>query len=43
MASLYYNFDKDYDAMIDFMHKLLEVRGKVVPVTTKKARIKAIL
>jgi uncharacterized cofD-like protein len=29
--------------MIDFMHKLLEVRGKVVPVTTKKARIKAIL
>ena len=43
MASLYYNFDKDYDAMIDFMHKLLEVCGKVVPVTTKKARIKAIL
>jgi uncharacterized cofD-like protein len=29
--------------MIDFMHNLLDVRGKVIPVTTKKARIRAIL
>jgi 2-phospho-L-lactate transferase/gluconeogenesis factor (CofD/UPF0052 family) len=43
MASLYYNFDKSYDTMIDFMHNLLDVRGKVIPVTTKKARIRAIL
>ena len=43
MAILYFNFDKNYDKMIDFMHKLLEVRGKVIPVTTKKARIRAIL
>ncbi len=54
MASLYYNFEKNiitshknisdsYDAMIDFMHDLLEVKAKVVPVTTKKARIRAIL
>lgn len=43
MASLYFNFDKSYDKMINFMHKLLEVRGKVIPVTTKKARIRAIL
>jgi uncharacterized cofD-like protein len=43
MASLYFNFDKSYDKMITFMHELLEVRGKVIPVTTKKARIRAIL
>ena len=43
MASLYYNFDKSYDTMISFMHNLLDVRGKVIPVTTKKARIRAIL
>ena len=43
MASLYYNFDKNYDTMIDFMHNLLDVRWKVIPVTTKKARIRAIL
>ena len=43
MASLYYNFEKNYDIMIDFMHNLLDVRGKVIPVTTKKARIRAIL
>lgn len=43
MASLYYNFEKSYDTMIDFMHNLLDVRGKVIPVTTKKARIRAIL
>lgn len=43
MASLYYNFEKNYDTMIDFMHNLLEVKGKVIPVTIKKARIRAIL
>ncbi|MGB2111061.1 MAG: hypothetical protein ACPHY8_04250 [Patescibacteria group bacterium] len=54
MASLYYNFEKNiisshknisdsYDAMIDFMHELLDVQASVVPVTTKKARIRAIL
>ncbi|QFR39367.1 hypothetical protein A9Q91_03990 [Candidatus Gracilibacteria bacterium 28_42_T64] len=43
MASLFYNFDQDYDKMIDFMHTLLEVKAKVIPVTTKRARIKAIL
>lgn len=32
-----------YDTMINFMHNLLDVRGKVIPVTTKKARIRAIL
>ena len=42
MANLYYNF-WDYDKMIDFMHKLLEVSWKVIPVTTKKAYIRAIL
>ncbi len=43
MASLYYNLWKDYDQMIKFMHELLEVKWKVIPVTTKRAFIKAIL
>lgn len=43
MANLYYNLEKDYDEMIDFMHYLLEVKASVVPVTTKKAYIRAIL
>lgn len=43
MASLYYNFDKNYNKMIDFMHKLLEVKWNIIPVTTKRAYIKAIL
>ncbi len=43
MASLYYNLDKDYDKMIAFMHSLLEVKWKVIPVTTKRAYIKAVL
>lgn len=42
MANLYLNF-WDYDKMIDFMHNLLEVSWKVIPVTTKKAYIRAIL
>lgn len=32
-----------YDTMIHFMHNLLDVRGNVIPVTTKRARIRAIL
>ncbi len=43
MASLFYNLWKDYDKMLNFMHKLLEVNSEVIPVTTKKAYIKAIL
>ncbi|MDF1682444.1 MAG: hypothetical protein P1U46_01435 [Patescibacteria group bacterium] len=43
MANLFYNLDKDYDKMINFMHDLLEVKSKVIPVTTKKAYIRAIL
>lgn len=43
MANLYYNLWKDYNIMIDFMHNLLEVRWNVIPVTTKKAYIRAIL
>jgi len=43
MGSLYYNFNKNYNIMIQFMHTLLEVRGKIIPVTTDKAFIKAIL
>ncbi|MCP4524106.1 MAG: hypothetical protein GY828_07860 [Candidatus Gracilibacteria bacterium] len=43
MANLYYNFEKDYKKMLDFMHKLLEVKGNIIPVTTTQAKIKAIL
>lgn len=43
MASLYFNMEKDYDKMLDFMHKLLKVDALVIPVTTKKAFIRAIL
>lgn len=43
MANLYYNLDQDYNKMLEFMHKLLDVRGHIIPVTTKKAYIKAIL
>jgi|GEM_PF-2001399 hypothetical protein len=43
MASLYFNLEKDYDKMLDFMHDLLEVEADVIPVTIKKAFIKAVL
>ena len=43
MASIYYNLDKNYDKMIAFMHNLLDVRWEVIPVTTKRAYIKAVL
>lgn len=43
MANLYYNLDKDYNAMLSLMHEILEVEGNIIPVTTKKAYIRAIL
>ena len=43
MACLYYNLDKDYNAMLNLMHRLLEVHAQIIPVTTKKAYIRAIL
>jgi 2-phospho-L-lactate transferase/gluconeogenesis factor (CofD/UPF0052 family) len=42
MANLYYNL-KDYNTMLDLMHVLLAVRAHIIPVTTQKAFIKAIL
>ena len=43
MANLYYNLDTDYNKMLKLMHELLEVRAHIIPVTTGKAFIKAIL
>ncbi len=43
MANLYYNLDKDYHKMLKLMHQILEVNAHIIPVTTKKAYIKAIL
>ncbi len=43
MASLYYNFDRSYEKMLEFMKNLLEVNGEVLPITIDKAWIKAIL
>ena len=43
MANLYYNLDQDYNAMLKLMHKILEVEGNIIPVTTKKAFIRAVL
>lgn len=43
MANLYYNLDKDYHKMLSLMHEILEVNANIIPVTTKKAYIKAIL
>lgn len=43
MGLLYYNLNKDYDKMLDFMHELLQVGGNIIPVTTKKAFIRAVL
>lgn len=43
MANLFYNLGKDYNKMLKVMHNLLSVRAKIIPVTTQKARIKAIL
>lgn len=43
MANLYYNLDQDYHKMLKLMHELLEVHAQIIPVTTKKAFIKAVL
>jgi 2-phospho-L-lactate transferase/gluconeogenesis factor (CofD/UPF0052 family) len=43
MANVYYNLEKDYHKMLDLMHEILEVQAHIIPVTTKKAYIKAIL
>lgn len=43
MANMYYNLDQNYHKMLELMHTLLEVRAQIIPVTTKKAYIKAIL
>lgn len=43
MANLYYNLNKDYNKMLKLMHEILEVQAHIIPVTTKKAYIKAIL
>ena len=43
MANLYYNFEKDYYKMLEVMHALLEVEADIIPVTTQKAYIRAIL
>lgn len=43
MGNLYYNLGKDYHEMLKFMHKLLEVEGDIIPVTTQRAYIKAVL
>lgn len=43
MACLYYNLDKDYQKMLEVMHDMLDVQAHIIPVTTKKAYIRAIL
>ncbi len=43
MANLYYNLEKNYHAMLVLMHKILEVDAEIIPVTTGKAFIRAIL
>jgi len=43
MASLFYNYDQNYDKMLDFLHNMMEVWWKIIPVTIKRAYIKAIL
>jgi len=43
MGNLYYNLNKDYNKMLDIMHRLLDVQAHIIPVTTKKAYIKAVL
>jgi hypothetical protein len=43
MASLYYNFDYDYEKMLNFLYEFLEVKNKILPITIQEAYIKAIL
>ncbi len=39
MWVLYYNYNQDYNKVMDFMHNLLRVEAKVIPVTTDRALI----
>jgi uncharacterized cofD-like protein len=41
MWFLFYILWKDYDAMMEYMHKLLQVNARVLPVTTDRAYIQA--
>ncbi len=43
MANLFYNLQKDYKKMLQFMHHILEVEAHIIPVTTQRATIRAIL
>lgn len=43
MANLYYNLEKDYYKMLEVMHEILEVEANIIPVTTQRAYIRAIL
>lgn len=43
MGFLFYHFDNDYNAMMDFMHRFLRVHSRVIPVTTDAAFIQATL
>ena len=42
MANLYYNLDQDYHKMLDVMHEMLEVKAKIITVTTSRAFIRAV-
>ena len=39
MWVLYYNYELDYNRVMDFMHNLLKVEAQVIPVTTDSALI----
>ena len=43
MANLFYNLVNDYQKMLQVMHKILEVQAEIIPVTTQKAYIRAVL
>jgi len=43
MANLYYNLEKNYNTILGLMHKILQVDAEIIPVTTQRAYIKAIL
>ena len=43
MANLYYNLGKDYYKMLEMMHEILEVEANIIPVTTQRAYIRAVL
>ena len=43
MANLYYNLEKDYYKMLEVMHEILQVDANIIPVTTQRAYIRAVL